>query len=148
MRFIRPRARSEAEFFDLTPMIDVVMQLIIFFMFTSQFAQVIRSKLDLPQEPGEREMAQQERALVIDIQPNGALVVGGEPADRERLVSIITSEAAEAGGASGLKVVVRADRNAPSRHLNAVAADLAALGVRGWRIATAPAGGSGGGGAR
>jgi len=144
MRFTRPRPRDDVSFFDLTPMIDVVMQLIIFFMFTSQFAQVIRSKLDLPREPGEREVAQMERALIIDVQPDGTLLVGGEPADRERLVSVITAEAAEAGGVAGLKVVVRADRNAPSRHLNAVAADLASLGVRGWRIATAPPGGGGG----
>ncbi|HYC80662.1 MAG TPA: biopolymer transporter ExbD [Solirubrobacterales bacterium] len=109
---------------------------------------MIRSKLDLPQEAGEREAAQMERALVIDIQPDGSLSVGGQPADRERLVSVITTEAAEAGGVAGLKVVVRADRNAPSRHLNAVAADLAALGVRGWRIATAPPAGGGGGGIR
>lgn len=142
MRFTRPRPRSEAEFFDLTPMIDVVMQLIIFFMFTSQFAQVIRSKVDLPEEPGEAEVAQAEQALVIDIQPDGTLLVGGEPVDRERLVGMISTEAAKAGGAAGLKVLVRADRGAPARHLNAVADDLAQLGVRGWRIATAPPGGS------
>ncbi|MCH8037092.1 MAG: biopolymer transporter ExbD, partial [Proteobacteria bacterium] len=41
----------------MTPMIDVVFQLMIFFMYTAQFAQVTRTAIDLPDEAGEEQVA-------------------------------------------------------------------------------------------
>ncbi len=151
MRFTKRRPRTTFEHFDLTPMIDVVMQLIIFFMFSSQFAQVLRSQIDLPEEPGEKEQAaSDEGTLIIDVQADGSLIVAGETVTRQRLAEMIGAEIAEAGGqAGGVRVLVRADRAAPARHINAIAADLSRLGVRGWRLGTSrpPESGSGGGGA-
>lgn len=153
MRFTKRRPRATFDHFDLTPMIDVVMQLIIFFMFSSQFAQVLRSPIDLPEEPGEREQAAaDEGTLMIDVQADGSLIVGGEPITRQKLIEMIGAEIAEAGGQpGGVRVLVRADRAAPARHINALAADLSRLGVRGWRLGTsrppAPGAAGGGGGA-
>lgn len=154
MRFNRRKARGEIDYFDLTPMIDVVMQLIIFFMFTSQFAQVIRSQIELPEQPGETESAATDEALIIDVQADGSLLVAGQAVDRQRLIAMINAELAEAGEhPSRVRVLVRADKTAPARHINAIAEDLTRLGVRGWRLGTSrppdapPAvGGSGGGG--
>jgi biopolymer transport protein ExbD len=148
MRFSQRRPRAAVEFFDLTPMIDVVMQLIIFFMFSSQFAQVLRSQIDLPEEPGEKQAAEDdEGALIIDVQADGSLLVAGESVDHKRLLEMISAELAEAGAQpSGIRVLVRADRTAPARYINVIAEDLARLGVRGWRLGTsrppdAPTGG-------
>ena len=38
---------------DMTPMIDIVFQLLIFFLTTAQLAQFSRAAMDLPQEAGE-----------------------------------------------------------------------------------------------
>ena len=156
MRFTPRKPRGgEHDFFDLTPMIDVVMQLIIFFMFTSQFAQVVRSQIDLPEEPGEAETVESEEALIIDVQTDGSLIVAGQPIARDKLVGMIAAElAARGNNASQLRVLVRADRAARSTHINAIAEELARLGVRGWRLGTSrppdapPAGNKSGGGGR
>jgi biopolymer transport protein ExbD len=69
--------------FDLTPMIDVVLLLIIFFMFTTHFTRLQLSPMDLPRQPGE-EAASAATAgagpdsLVIDIDRSGTLRVAGD----------------------------------------------------------------------
>lgn len=51
MRLNRPRELAEAPF-DLTPMVDVVLLLIIFFMLSAQFAETFGSPMNLPGEKG------------------------------------------------------------------------------------------------
>ena len=49
MKFARARQRRRSVAVDITPMIDVVFLLIIFFMTTAQFAQLTKAEVDLPQ---------------------------------------------------------------------------------------------------
>jgi biopolymer transport protein ExbD len=68
--------------FDLTPMIDVVLLLIIFFMFTTHFTRMQLLPMDLPRQPGEDAAASATGAgpdsLVIDIDRDGTLRMGGQ----------------------------------------------------------------------
>ena len=47
MRFVSPRNRRKLTTVEMTPMIDVVFLLIIFFMTTAQFARQTRAEVDL-----------------------------------------------------------------------------------------------------
>ena len=148
MKLGRPKELHEASF-DLTPMIDVVLLLIIFFMLSSQFAQGQRTPMDLPQEPGRQAKPEGTSMIVIDV----------ESADRYRLLDqslslseVATAVAEQVGrAAAGAQpdLVVRAERATPAAALNRLAAALARVGVRSWKLETSGEGASatGGGGA-
>lgn len=140
MNLLRPKPRRRT-LMDMTPMIDVVLQLIIFFMYTSQFTSMTRTPLDLPREPGEKAEAVRPTAIVVDVLADGQLVVEGQEVDAPRVASMVAVEIAraESGGADGasLDLLIRADRSTPSAHINRIASELAALGVRSWKLATA-----------
>lgn len=139
MRRIRHRPTRG---FDLTPMIDVVLQLIIFFMFTSQFGQISRTPVDLPVEPGEG-AAEAHPSLVVDITEAGAYVVDAKPLTFDRVVALVENEIARSGGAQRVVVLVRPDRHATAAALNRLAEELARRGVRRWSMATRADGGGG-----
>ena len=54
MRFDARRRKSRLLPVDMTPMIDIVFQLLIFFLTTAQLAQFSRAEMDLPEEAGEQ----------------------------------------------------------------------------------------------
>lgn len=121
--------------FDLTPMIDVVMLLIVFFMLTAQFAATMRSPLDLPRQAGET-LPEARDTLVIEITRSGEYKVESAIVERDRLLQIVAADLKQSGGRQ-LDIVVRADRACPARFLNRLAAELSKLGVRSWKLSTA-----------
>lgn len=135
MNFSKRRARSGTSF-DMTPMIDVVMQLLIFFMFTNQLAALVRSPVDLPREQGEEEKAMQKPSMVIDVRSDGMLLVDSHEVTRDELTQLIKAEVARTGDAGAVDVLVRADQTGPARYLNDVARELVRHGVRRWRLGT------------
>ena len=125
--------------FDLTPMIDVVLLLIIFFTLTAQFARSqMRSPMDLPKERGEDTAKQAAKnAIVIDLDAQGDLsMTGGRftTAEVENALNKAKDQSAS------LSVEVRAHRDAPSGALNKLAAVLARAGVKNWSLATSGGG--------
>ncbi|MEM7756463.1 MAG: biopolymer transporter ExbD [Planctomycetota bacterium] len=139
------RRKSSLRPFDMTPMIDVVLQLIIFFMFTSQFGQIPRSEVDLPEEAGEGEVQRERPGLVIDLTAEGIFVVEARPMELERVARLAALEVERAGARpSGADILVRADRAAPVARLNELAERLSEAGVRRWRLGTSGAAGVGG----
>jgi biopolymer transport protein ExbD len=139
MRFGRPRNPEEATF-DLTPMIDVILLLIIFFTLTSQFAKTQQRPMDLPKEKGEKSTQQAAASLVIDLARDGTMSVLGSTAALGDLTKMVQSEVQRLGAA--LDLTVRADRLCPAAHLNRLAEALAGVGVRDWKLATSSGEGS------
>lgn len=143
-------ARPKEATFDLTPMIDVLLLLIVFFMMTSQFTRTQLMPVNLPREAGEHGMPASPHSVFIDMDASGGLHVLGRPIEPEAVAGVIGPVRPGAEGAVDL--VVRADRTCPAVHLNRLAETLARAGVRNWKLATAPpgtrraAGGAGGGG--
>ncbi|MEX2219095.1 MAG: biopolymer transporter ExbD [Phycisphaerales bacterium] len=135
MRFGRARIPEEASF-DLTPMIDVILLLIIFFMFTTHFAKTQLRPMDLPREKGERTAQDSGKAsIVIDLAKDGQMSVLGTDTDLPSLVRMVQGEVLRLG--ASLDLVIRADRACPAAHLNRLADGLAGVGVRDWKLATA-----------
>lgn len=136
MRFARPKEMPEAGF-DLTPMIDIVLLLIIFFTLSSQFAQANRHAIPLPAEKGEADVEVHNDSLILDIERNGLMTIAGERVDLAMLVTTVKSVAKSTGAPEKVDLVIRADRDMPARTLNQVASTLAEIGVRNWKLATA-----------
>ncbi len=138
MRFGRNHNPEEASF-DLTPMVDVVMLLIIFFTLTTHFAKTQLSPMDLPREPGQIAPAEQQASLTVDLRKDGTMSVLGSVVDMPGLLKIVQSETMRGG--ANIELVVRAERTAPALHLNRLADALAGVGVRQWKLATSSEGG-------
>jgi biopolymer transport protein ExbD len=138
MRFGRSRSPQKASF-DLTPMIDVVLLLIIFFTLTAQFARTQQTPMDLPKEKGEKAPEEKPTALVIDLNKDGTLSVLGTPTQLSDLTHMVEGEFGRFH--EDLDLTVRAHRECPAAHLNRLAEALAGAGVRNWKLATAGEGG-------
>ena len=92
MRFDARRRKSRLLPVDMTPMIDIVFQLLIFFLTTAQLAQFSRAEMDLPEEASRifdrclelcRRLAQPEPLTLVAggsvtvAQPDGPELGGG-----------------------------------------------------------------------
>jgi biopolymer transport protein ExbD len=135
MIFVRRRKRTVLGF-DMTPMIDVVLQLIIFFMYTAQFTQVARTVIDLPRESGEDRRALDPTAIVIDVEADGRMFIEQESMELDRLVRMVRAEVGRAGDREGVSILIRAHKDCSMAHLNELADRLVAAGVRNWQIGT------------
>ncbi|MBL4590517.1 MAG: biopolymer transporter ExbD [Phycisphaerales bacterium] len=122
---------------DLTSMIDVVFQLIIFFIFTSHFGELRRTEIDLPREKGGQQEVQQQPAMIIDIQRSGVFFVESREtslAEIERLAR--NGLAISDSGGPKFDVLVRPDQHAAAMHLDRLLVRLSSLGVTSWKIGT------------
>ncbi len=138
MRFVTARERKRTLDIEVTPMIDVVFLLIIFFMTTAQFARMTRAELALPLEPGEQDRAPQEAGLVINITREGEIIVTDQTFDLAGLEQLVREEIQLHSGRppQQLKLLIRADKNADSARLNEVVRLLQSLDVGSARLAT------------
>jgi biopolymer transport protein ExbD len=142
---IKPRQHHAKEAsFDLTPMIDVVMLLIVFFTMTAQFNATDLRPIDLPRNRGEEHPDANLATVTVDIDAQGRMWVAGEMLDPVRFASDMRVAKAKAGAEP--RVVVRADRTLPARAINDVVRALHVAGISRWSLATAGEGGGGGGG--
>lgn len=121
---------------DLTPMIDVVLQLIIFFMLTSSFGDLRRTKIDLPREPGEQAVMKREPALIIDIDSTGQFLVDSGEISLAELERLARNGLAAATADDPFSVLVRPDRTSAARDLDRLLSRLAAAGVNSWTLGT------------
>lgn len=143
-RFGRVRDRSLPEAgFDLTSMIDVVLLLIIFFMASAQFAKTLRSPVDLPKEKGDQLAQHVEQTIFIDVRSDGTYLLMGEDVQLERLIQLVVSDLKrrQTDSEASIEVVVRADKLALGRYLNALAGALTVAGIRDWKLAVSSEGG-------
>jgi biopolymer transport protein ExbD len=126
--------------FDLTPMIDVILLLIIFFMLSSQFATSELRPVDLPHQEGAAPPSESASAkLVIDVDRAGNYSILGERMSLDALAIRIGA----AQGSTGTRhsgIVVRADRAAGAASLNRLAERLAKAKIANWSLAVAPEG--------
>ncbi|MDP6602089.1 MAG: biopolymer transporter ExbD [Phycisphaerales bacterium] len=122
---------------EMTPMIDIVFLLIIFFMVAAQFAQQARLDLDLPRERGEQMESKEESGLVINIGRDGSIVLEtDQPAVTLDVLEQRIAQAVASGQPDWQGLMIRADRNADASTLNEVIELLHDQGLSATRIAT------------
>jgi len=136
VQFRNPRSSPRTVAIDMTPMIDIVFQLLIFFLVTAQMAEQTRAKLDLPVERGEDVTEREQAGLTVNVLADGSVVVNDAVVSLEALDALVDAAIDAAGGADRLKPLVRADRGCDAARLNEVLNRLSARGLSAVRLAT------------
>ncbi|MGC8916132.1 MAG: ExbD/TolR family protein [Thermoanaerobaculum sp.] len=109
MRFARSRSRSPR--IDISPLIDVVFQLLLFYAVTTQFVTPERLKLQLPEaKTAETAKSTRPEEAEILVTATGEVLVGGRKVAEERLQAEL---AALLKGNPERSLTIRGDRGAP-----------------------------------
>jgi biopolymer transport protein ExbD len=114
----------------MTPMIDVVFLLIIFFLVSSNLAQrETRLELDLPPAESDARTTTEQKTegLVVNVTATGETLLGDLPVTPIDLVGRLRAEAAQRGAPP--RVRLRGDRNAPYAAIEPALAACAEAGV-------------------
>ncbi|MFQ5654924.1 MAG: ExbD/TolR family protein [Planctomycetota bacterium] len=115
---IRPR-EEQGFSLELTPMIDVVFLLIIFFLVATTFHQLEREMaVKVPESDTGRSGQGEAEPIVINILKDGRLVVAGETMTLERLQALLVRRAAEV---TEPRALIRADGELPFQRIVDVA---------------------------
>lgn len=134
MRLRKPRRRVRCEI-NIAPLIDVVFLLIIFFMAVSQMTRVEGEPVKLPEaEEGESKEELPAGLVVINVYPDGRLVVFNQAHTLSSLNQLLTGDVRERG-AGAVSVLIRADTNTPWEKVGAIMRACAAQGVAKVRVA-------------
>lgn len=116
--------------FNITPLIDVVFLLIIFFLAASHFVRSeTLQEVDLPRATqGESKAEEGLKRLVVTITAEKSLLVGGTPVTPEKLEAMIRGGAGEF--ADEFEVRIRGDRLVAYRVIEPIMLACARAGVR------------------
>ena len=133
MRF-RRRPREELEL-NLTPLIDVVFLLLIFFMVSTTFQKESEISLQLPRASTEPPEDVPERLEVV-IDAAGAFYVNDQELLKADVESLQTALYELAGGDRSLPVTIRADAQTPHQAVVTAMDAAARLGMLRMSIAT------------
>jgi biopolymer transport protein ExbD len=128
------RRRSGVPMMNMTPMIDVVFLLLIFFMTVSQVSQINRERLDLPKQKGDSD--QQAAVITLNVTQDGRVLVSGHETSVAGALRMVVDQLGRLGDdPRRLTVVLRADERGPSATVNQIVAGLAELQLNRVRIA-------------
>ena len=146
MKFHRKRGRKVVANVELTPLVDVVFQLLIFFMLSSTF--VVQTSIPIEEPMSEQAGTMESRDVTITIQNNqggwddlGSVFIDDvEIADASQLVATLSDLQREDPDAMAL---IRADANVTTQRLIQVIEWVTDSGIKKYGLlATSPAGGS------
>jgi len=117
---------------DMTPMIDVVFLLIVFFLVSSHLARrETLLELDLPTaDTGADPTHEDAAAVTVNVDSGGAILLGGAPTAPRELLERLRVEVGRSDGP--IKVRVRADRASDYAAVEPVLAACAEAGV--WNV--------------
>jgi len=97
---------------DMTPMIDMVFNLLIFFMVVSQFANEERDlRVQLPEGSAAMPMTSKPTEIFINIDAEGKYLIRGQHVSPEQLSRLLVQAAGD--NPTSQTVVIRADRRVP-----------------------------------
>ncbi|NVK21825.1 MAG: biopolymer transporter ExbD [Kangiellaceae bacterium] len=128
------KKRKEDLQLNLTPLIDVVFLLLIFFMVSTSFKKETKISLDLPEANGE--MLEQEQQLVeVSINKAGEIFVNGEGLINKQLETI-KSAILQSSTDNKTPVVIHADADAPYQAVITVMDAAGQVGFNNLTLAT------------
>lgn len=119
----------------MTPMIDVVFLLVIFFLLSSHLArQETQLALPLPSaESGQPDPQPDKPRVTVNVLADGTLLVAGRPVSADELSGRLRERLAERG--SALEVRIRGDRGVPYRHVEPILVACTREGI--WNVSYA-----------
>ena len=127
MRF-RDSPREEPDVI-ITPLIDIVFLLLIFFMTVTQASRIKEEQLELPQQEGSRD--KETSSLTINIRQDGQLVMLGRVLQLDRLLTLVNEELARVDNdPRRINIELRVDQRGESRAANQIARSLEQLNIK------------------
>lgn len=110
MKFKR-QARNEADI-NLTPMLDVVFLLLIFFMVSTTFTKESHLTIDLPEASAQASEVD-KTAIEILITSTGEYSINGKPLLNQQMDTLMRAIQKEMGGQSKVPTIITADAKTP-----------------------------------
>jgi biopolymer transport protein ExbD len=141
----RGSAASGAVNFNMTPMIDIVFNLLIFFILTSQFTQLEIEQVDLPVSfaAKTRQIGDFRNVVINLVDPDAPkCVVMGQQVDYRvqegdnELSAMLKNYKEGLGEGKPLNVILRADAMIPYEAVASVMLGVARARIEGWWITT------------
>lgn len=132
---LRPKRRDDNLLVDITPLIDVVFILLLFFMVASTFDKQAKLKIDLPEASAQTQM-QESTSVVISIDARGNYHINERQLVNSQKETLKLALQKTVGNNKDTPLVLRADARTPHQAVvNAM--DVAAqLGLTRLSIAT------------
>lgn len=96
---------------ELTPLIDVVFLLLIFFMVSTTFVRETQLKIDLPEAQGEAS-ERDPNVVEIAIDRSGSYAINGQSVANKQLQTLMRALEATTDGDSSKSLIITADANA------------------------------------
>ncbi|HAA67851.1 MAG: hypothetical protein CMJ70_21185 [Planctomycetaceae bacterium] len=114
---------------NMTPMIDIVFLLLIFFMTVTQASRIKEEQLELPQQEGSRD--KEISSLTINIRQDGQLVMLGRVLQPDRVLTLVNEELARVDNdPRRINIELRVDQRGESRAANQIARSLEQLNIK------------------
>jgi biopolymer transport protein ExbD len=131
---LQPDNYDEPEI-NLTPLIDVVFLLLIFFMVSTTFEHQARIQIDLPEATVDASKPEDE-SLEIIIDAQGRYFIGEQQLVNSRLKTLKGAIRKVLGKREGIPVIIRADANTPHQAVIRVLDATSQLGLIHISLAT------------
>ena len=150
MRFRFKNRSSGKRVIDMTPMIDCVFQLLLFFMIASRFEEESKvsgeGSLDanLPDAVAAMPMVMRPKEMIVNINVRGEYYVGGDLHTEAQLAERL--QRAGVNNPGNQPIVIRGDERADWKFIARVMSLCNQAGIRDYRVAVLPPGDSTGGG--
>lgn len=132
---LRSSARKESPDVNLTPLIDVVFLLLIFFMVSTTFKRDTEIKVDLPEANAEV-VQHEEKPLEIIVDEQGRYFIGQQELVNQRLRTMKSVLLKEIGDNKERALVIRADQKAPHGAVVLIMDAARQVGILNMSIAT------------
>ncbi len=120
---------------NLTPLIDVVFLLLIFFMVSTSFTRETQIKLELPEANGS-ELVTEKEVLEISIDNTGKIFINGRGLRNNELATVIKAIEKTIKGNTNISPIISADKNAPYQAVVTAMDAAGQVGLNNLQMAT------------
>jgi len=133
----RTRQNEDETSVNLTPLIDVVFLLLIFFMVSTTFDSTSELKIDLPQASASKPVAKQRITLIID--PQGDYYLNGKRLKNKTADLLLLELYRATGDDKDTPIVIQSDAKSPVQSLVTAMDVVGQIGLNHLSIATTKA---------
>lgn len=134
MKFRRP-AQDSLEI-NLTPLIDCLLFLIIFFMLSTTFLRPSKLQISLPEAKGEAAAASAAHSVEVDISATGNYAVNGQVLASKQATSLRSAIEKASEGSRDVPFIISADGNTPHQAVVTVMDVAGQMGFQSLSIST------------
>jgi biopolymer transport protein ExbD len=110
-----PRQKRADNSINLTPLIDVVFLLLIFFMVSTTFTRETRLTLELPEAQGEQAEKEKSDDIEVIVNSDGSYAVNGNSLVNRKIDTLMKALTQVSAGNTDVPLVITADANASHR---------------------------------